>query len=412
MASIKVKFRPSVIVGKEGTIYYQIIHERKVCQLSTSYKVLPSQWDKLYSMLIVPSLLNAESESEFNRLCGCIKMELARLTRIVCKFDKRGVNYTAADVVHEFESGSAEYSLVQYMNSVIISLRQCCKWRTAETYVAALNSFLRFLASMSGGGGAGRANDIMLDNMTPDIIEAYEAFLIGRGNTSNTTSFYMRILRAVYNRAVADGIIDNCNPFRRVYTGIGKTVKRALPQKMLKKIKAMDLSRHPLVDYARDMFMLSFFLRGMSFVDMSFLKKSDLSHGYLSYRRRKTGQLLSIAWTKEMQVILDKYPENPTHYLLPIITKTGINERIAYKNKAYNINNHLKKIASMLGVHMPLTLYCARHSWASMARSKGIPVSVISEGMGHSSEATTRIYLASLDTSVIDKANALIISSL
>ena len=180
----------------------------------------------------------------------------------------------------------------------------------------------------------------------------------------------------------------------------------------MKRIKSLDLSLFPKMDYARDMFLLSFFLRGMSFIDMAFLRKSDLKYGYVTYRRRKTGQTLRIAWTKDMQTILDKYPENPTQDLLPILTKNSINERHAYRNTGYNINRQLKKIAAEAGVNIPLSLYCARHSWASAAKAKGIPISVISEGMGHDSETTTQIYLASLETSVIDKANSLILRSI
>lgn len=132
----------------------------------------------------------------------------------------------------------------------------------------------------------------------------------------------------------------------------------------------------------------------------------------MTYRRRKTGQQLIIGWTQEMQMILDKYPEVSTGYLLPIIRNSGTNERYTYRNVGYNINYNLKKIAQMVGVQIPLTLYVARHSWASAAKAKGIPLSVISEGMGHSSETTTQIYLASLDTSVVDKANSIILKSL
>lgn len=145
---------------------------------------------------------------------------------------------------------------------------------------------------------------------------------------------------------------------------------------------------------------------------MAFLKKSDLKNGYVTYRRRKTGQRLIIEWTKEMQSTLDKYPANESDYLLPVIRKKGLNERCTYRNMGYNINRSLKKIAAMVGVTIPLTLYVARHSWASAAKTKGIPVSVISEGMGHDSEATTQIYLASLDTTIVDRANALILASI
>lgn len=144
---------------------------------------------------------------------------------------------------------------------------------------------------------------------------------------------------------------------------------------------------------------------------MAFLRKKDRADNHVTYRRRKTGQRLDIAWTKEMQSIVEKYPPNPTQYLLPILTNPLSDERIAYRNRASCINRQLKTIARMTNLKIPLTLYCARHSWASAARTKGIPVSIISEGMGHDSEATTQIYLASLETSVIDRANALIIRS-
>ena len=295
-----------------------------------------------------------------------------------------------------------EKRLPHYMHSLISSLQQKGKVRTAETYRTAFNSLRKF------------CNDdrMTLDAITSDMVEAYESSLRARGNTPNTTSFYLRILRAVYNRAVENDIIENRHPFRHVYTGVEKTVKRALPINMIRKIRALDLSRSPRAEFARDMFMLSFFLRGMSFIDMAFLRKSDLSNGYISYRRRKTGQSLKIKWTDDMQRILDRYPENPTPYLLPILTKKGIDERRTYRNTSYNINHQLKKIAVIVNAAIPITLYCARHSWASAARSKGIPLSVISQGMGHDSETTTRIYLTSLETSVVDRANSLIISSI
>ena len=158
---------------------------------------------------------------------------------------------------------------------------------------------------------------------------------------------------------------------------------------------------------------MSFYTRGMSFVDMAYLRKKDLQNGVLSYRRRKTGQLLFIKWEKCMQEIVDKYDTSQSNYLLPIIKPFGdIDERKQYIYAAHNINRCLKIIGKELGLSVSLTLYVARHAWASIAKSKNVPLSVISEGMGHDSEATTRIYLASLDTVAIDKANSMILKSL
>ena len=400
MASIKVKFRPSTVADHEGTIYYQIIHERKVRQLLSDYKVFPSEWDESRSM--VTNSQKSERKAFILSIRERIRWDVERLNKIDKKLDSNGLTYTADDVIDEFNRYANEYSLFNFMESIIVKLKHNGKVRTSETYKSALSSFKKFRQD----------EDIMLDCLTSEIMEAYEAWHKSRGVAPNTISFYARILRAVYNRAVEDDIIENRNPFKHVYTGVDKTVKRALPLPVIKKIKALDLSLNSSLDYARDMFLMSFFLRGMSFIDMAFLKKTDLKNGYVSYRRRKTGQQLIIEWTKEMQMILDKYPENESEYLLPIIRNPGTNERCTYRNMGYNINHNLKKIAKMVGVQIPLTLYVARHSWASAAKAKGIPLSVISEGMGHDSEATTQIYLASLDTSVVDRANSLILKSL
>lgn len=400
MASIKIKFRPSSVTGREGSIFYQIIHARCVRQLLTDYKVFPSEWDERRSALITtPASLRKTTVLAIRE---CVRWDMERLNRICKKMDMRGIEYTSDDVVDEFQRYAREYSLFNFMEGIIVRLRLDDKIRTSETYKSALNSFRTFRCG----------EDIMLDSMDSVVMESYESWLKKRGVAPNTISFYTRILRAVYNRAVEQEIIEKRNLFKHVYTGIDKTVKRALPLAAIKKIKVLDLTFSPVLDYARDMFLMSFYLRGMSFVDMAFLKKSDLKDGYVVYRRRKTGQRLIIEWTVEMQNLLDKYPCNETVYLLPIIRKNEINERSAYRNAGYNINHSLKKIACMVGVSIPLTLYVARHSWASAAKAKGIPVSVISEGMGHNSESTTNIYLASLDTSVVDRANQIILTSL
>ena len=222
----------------------------------------------------------------------------------------------------------------------------------------------------------------------------------------------MRGLRAIYNRAVERGLVVQRNPFKHVYTGIDKTVKRAVPAEVIRQIRDLDLTLNPVMDLARDIFMFSFYTRGMSFIDMAFLKKSDLKNGILSYRRQKTGQQLFIKWEKPMQEIIDKYDTTKTPYLLPIINDMMKDPRRQYKNAEHLTNGKLKKIGKQLGLEIPLTTYVARHGWANIAKNKNIPIATISEAMGHDSEKTTRIYLASLDSSVVDKANSLVLKSL
>ena len=247
-------------------------------------------------------------------------------------------------------------------------------------------------------------------------VERYERWLRARGVTTNTVTFHLRNLRAVYNRSVKKRFIPASfpNPFFHLTVRQTVTRKRALSRETIKRICTADLSAlHPKYSLARDIFMFSFFTRGMSFVDMAYLKKSDVSDSTLTYRRRKTGQTLSVGWEQQMQAIVDRYAtEKATSYLLPLITREDGTERTQYESKMQQVNRHLKKIGQQLGLPIPLTTYCARHSWATIARDRNVPLAVISEALGHDNEQTTRIYLDSIRTSVVDDANRMIIEGL
>ena len=380
MTSIKVKFRPSTVDGKEGGLYFQIIHNRVVRQQNTDYKVFAEEWDAESESVIV-------NGNRSNLLLGIqerLAWDVARLEKVVRSLETERRRFTADDVITMFHKLTKESSLFTFMHGVIAQLKQLGKVRTSETYTATLKSFMAFRDEQ----------DVPLDGITSDMMLMYEAYLKSRDVRMNTISFYMRNLRAVYNRAVEKGLIAQQYPFRHVYTGVDKTVKRAIPIKAIKALKESDLSMKPSLDFARDMFMFSFYTRGMSFVDMAYLKKTDLQNGILTYRRRKTGQELTIKWEK-----------------LPIIKEQG-DERRQYDNALHLVNYRLKELSTMLKLQRPLTMYVARHSWASAAKAKNVPLSVISEGMGHDSEATTQIYLASLETSVVDKANKMILGLL
>ena len=295
-----------------------------------------------------------------------------------------------------------EQSLFHFMQDIITQLKLLNRVRTSETYAATLNSFMKFRDR----------KDILLCEIDSDTMMLYEAWLKRKSVCPNTISFYMRILRAVYNRAVGKKLVEQKHPFKHVYTGIDKTFKRAISLQKIQEIKQLDLSAEKQVAYARDLFLFSFYTRGMSFVDMAFLKKEDLQNGVLVYRRRKTGQLLSIKWEVPMQDIVDKYDTAGTPYLLPLIKANGRDEWRQYKSASHLVNRKLKRVGDLLDLPVKLTMYVARHAWASIAKSKNVSMSVISEAMGHDSEMTTRIYLSTLDTSLVDRANELILQSL
>lgn len=402
MATVKIKIRVSSSSTREGSLFYQVIHNRVARQIRTGYKLYPHEWDTVSMKIVFPSSIGNNRRIYLASLKETLHEDTKRLKSIISHLDRTGNTYKADDVVEKYLSPIDNHCFVSFAHNLIGQLKQVGKRCTADTYTTTVNSFMRFL----------KEQDVPLDEINSDLMMAYETYLKSAGICPNSISFYMRNLRAIYNRAVDKELTVQRNPFKHVYTGIDKTLKRAVSLEVIRQIRDLDLTLHPTLDYARDIFMFSFYTRGMSFIDIAFLKKKDLQNGILSYRRHKTNQQLFIKWEKPMQGLIDKYDTTRTPYLLPIIKNNEKDERTQYKSVAHTINRNLKKIGKQLGLTIPLTTYVARHGWASIAKSKNIPITTISEAMGHDSENTTRIYLASLDTSVVDKANSLILKSL
>lgn len=400
MATVKTKFRASSSSTKEGTLFYQVIHKRVPRQIHTGYKLYPQEWDAENKEIVFPPGIGDNRRNYLVSLKDALRKDIKRLKSIISRLERADGAYTAEDVVESYLSPTDTHSFISFAHTLVGQLKQIGKQYTA--YETAINSFTRFR----------KEQDVPLDEVDSDLMMTYEAYLKSKGICPNSSSFYMRNLRAIYNRAVDKELTEQRNPFKHVYTGIDKTVKRAVPLSVIRQIRDLDLNLHPAMDYARNIFMFSFYTRGMSFIDMAFLKKKDLQNGVLSYRRHKTNQQLFIKWEKPMQELIDKFDTSGTPYLLPIIKNCDNDARKQYKSDAHRVNQSLKKIGKMLGLAISLTSYVARHSWVSIAKSKNIPIATISEAMGHDSENTTRIYLASLDTTVVDKANSLILKSL
>ena len=294
-------------------------------------------------------------------------------------------------------------SFLNYIMGRIDFYKQLGNEQRADRYSRAFEKLRKF----TGG------KDIAFSELTRDRMEMWEAWMKQEGNCMNTISYYNRILRTLYNKAVDDEIIEDTKPFKKCYTGNEKTVKRAIPIAKVKQLAHIDLSdKKKHIQFARDMFMLSFYTRGMSWIDLVTLKKTDIQQGVIVYRRHKTGQKLYIKIEKPMKALFEKYWDDDSDYLLNVIkSNDDRGARREAKNALFRINKALHELGKLIGVQN-LTMYVARHSWASACKASNIPISVISEGMGHDSEETTRIYLAQLDTSVVDKANRKIINQI
>ena len=395
MISVKLKFRASTLADKEGAICIQLIHNRKIKLITTRFRVYPQEWNSKTTSVQINSD-NTERKFHLQSVHLGLRDEMNRIGKLIVLFGKR-TGYTVDEFADYYSQHSFDSMFFPFMEAQITALELSGRRKTAIAYGTAKRSFSCFLAG----------KDINLNKIDANLISDYETYLKNNGLTMNSSSCYMRVLRAVYNQSVNQGLTTQRNPFKKVYTGIDKTIKRAVSEDIIRKLKNCDLEKDKGPVMARDIFMFSFYTRGMAFVDMANLKKENLKNGYITYVRSKTKQMLTIKVEKCMEEIIFRYKETVLDdYLLPIYNKSNLD----YSSHLRTYNKRLKRISELLRLEKPLSSYVARHSWATLAFRKGVAIRVISEGMGHQNENTTRIYLGSLDRSIIDKANALVIA--
>ena len=396
MATIKVKLRPSSVVGRAGTIFYQVTHRRATQQITPNIRLHPDEWDAIGEQVIV-------SVADKSIIQNRIDSDTALLRRIVKDLDSSGVTYSVGDIIKRYKSPECHVFVLDFMKNQIRLMRNANRLGTALNYEKTMKNFAEFLGGVN----------LPFSAITEQLIADYNAFLVQRGMVRNSISFYMRIMRAVYNKAVRQKLVEQSHPFTEVYTGIDRTRKRAISESVISQLYKLKLTEDTPLALARDIFIFSYCTRGMAFVDIAYLKKENIQNGVICYARRKTGQLLSVRIEPSIQRIIDRYSSALSPFVFPILTSTETKQ--AYEEYQIAINNHnrqLRRLSKMLPAGCKLTSYTSRHSWATAARNHNVPISVISQGMGHTSEQTTQIYLTMLENSVIDDANQELIRSL
>ncbi|MFV0420107.1 MAG: phage integrase SAM-like domain-containing protein [Dysgonomonas sp.] len=385
MTTLKFIFRPSVRQGDHrGRLCLRIIHKRQSRQLSLPLQLDRKDWNR-YSQSSYSHAINRE-------------MALIRksIRQIILSLSLQG-EYTAQDVLLRYKTCVAGNSLLGFVGQLSASYARRGQERTARAYLSAVRRLTRFCNN----------KQLPLSRITASLMEDFEQSLLLEGLSRNTISFYMRNLRVIYNKAVQMQQVaeQSQHPFANVYTGIETTRKRALSRSDINHIHDLDLSGKPALDFARRLFFFCFHARGMSFVDMVHLRKSDLRDGILFYRRQKTRQQIEVKLTGELKELIEGFAPQTRNspYLLPIITRQEHNHRRQYESALRLQNKRLSVLGKKAGLNHPLTTHVARHSWASLAKEINTPLAVISESLGHSNQKTTYTYLSSFDRSILDK---------
>ena len=272
-------------------------------------------------------------------------------------------------------------------------LRKEGRYSTAHVYKNALYSFSKFCGTLN----------MSFRQVTKERLRRYGQYLYECGLKPNTISTYMRMLRSIYNRGVEAGSAPYVpRLFHDVYTGVDVRQKKALPIGELRRLLYEDPKSERL-RRTQTIAALMFQFCGMSFADLAHLEKSALDQSVLRYNRIKTKTPMSVevldtakGMINQLRSNQEPIPDCP-NYLFDILcgNKKRKDERAyrEYQSALRRFNNRLKDLARALRLNSPVSSYTLRHSWATTAKYRGVPIEMISESLGHKSIKTTQIYL-------------------
>ena len=396
MASVKLILeRSKVLKNGSYSVVFQIIHRRTRRLIYTPYKVLSEEFNAKEERVIFISN-EIKNKSQVNIITRRLNKQRKSINAHILELESRGIQYNVEDIVSRYRIENDSLSLLGYFDLLIKRKHEMMRFGIMKSYKSTRSSLAKFL----------NYEHTRISDVDFTFVRQYEQYLVGSGITPNTICFYVRNFKSVYNQAIVDGYsLTEKVPFKHVQAKMQKTIKRALDREDLIRVRDLDLGSYKTLTFARDIFLFSFYSRGMSMIDILHLTQKNTEKGILSYRRKKTNQYIEMSITKELSYLIDKY-KNDSEYLFPVFNGADSQElRKMAQASLDKTNRHLKKIGKILQLDIDLTTYVARHSWATQAKQRGVATSIISEGLGHSSEKTTQIYLKAFDRSTLDELN-------
>ena len=397
MATVKLTLERSRAL-KDGSypVVFQIIHRRIKRILYTQYRVQEHEFDleKERIKFISEDVRHMNDVSIINI---SIRRQRKSIERHIDTLSSRKFEFSVSEVATRFQIECDSLSLIGYFDFQIKRKRELNKFGTVRAYEYTRSSVSKFV----------NYSPVRISDVNCVFVSKYERYLAASKISINTTCFHFRNFKSIYNQAIVDGYTEPTqHPFKYIQIKPQKTAKRALDKKSMIRIKKLDLAEKSSLELSRDIFLFCFYSRGMAIVDALNLTHKNIRNGVICYNRQKTNQYIEIIITSDIVELINKY-RTSSRYVFPCLTETEMTEKHYkdYRASMERINRNLKSIGKMLNLEIPLTTYVARHSWATLAKQAGVSLSLISEGLGHTSEKTTQIYLKAFDRRDLDIAN-------
>lgn len=399
MATIKILlFKSKKLKKDKHPVMLRVTKERSRKYFSTGHACTPSQW-------VEDDEIGGRFNSTFPNFRNknkALRKLYWKVDEIIADLEAIGEDWTLQDFGTKLR-GIKPVEVFQYFEEVIGRLDATGKIGNANAYRDAKNALLKFNSN----------KPLQFKTINFGFLTKFEEYLRGKGAMNSTISVYLRTLRALINRAIKE---KKCRkedyPFDeyRISKLKSETFKVALSKEELRRFLQFEPDPNTKQQLSKHLFLFSFFTRGMNFSDIAKLKWENIVDGRIIYHRSKTSKLFSVKINPEIEEIINFYRHHnkDNTYIFPILdlsysTPTEVKNRI--KSGLKRLNKHLKIISNKLEFEKRLTSNLARHSWARLQKKRGTPMSVISEGMGHTSERTTQIYLESFGDEVLDGVN-------
>lgn len=364
-------------------------------QITTKVYVLKKDWDDK-KRVIKSSYQGTESVARLNNYLQKKKSEFQDFLTKLDEQDKLDL-LSVQEIKNLFENKSSSHSFFEYAYKLMEELKISQRIGNARSYKNVIGVLMTYC----------KGKDLKFEQLNLAFLNTFSNKHFEKGNTHGGLAVYMRTIRAIYNKAIKDGLVDeSLYPFKNYTIITKKTAKRAINVVAIQSVIDMNLDSTHILFHARNYFLASYYMRGIPFVDMALLKLENIVNGRIQFFRQKTDKPYNIKITNELNVILEYYLKDKTKqdYIFPIVKYSDpIQQYNGIENARKRYNKKLKEIAKICNIEENLTSYVSRHSFATQAKNLGIPITAISEMLGHENIKTTQIYLDSLPSDMLDK---------
>lgn len=385
---------------KDGTapIHIRVTQNRKSRFIGTGITLPPNAWNTDNQRV----KSNKPSHQDIQLK---IDNQVAELHRRIRKLEALEIDVTLDNLL-ETNGRKINCTIGECLDSTITRLESLGKYGSASKHRSLRSRLSQY-----------RSLNIRMNEIDLTFLRDFEFFLRKIGNTNNSIATKFAIFKAAYNKALSEGLfIQKSNPFSKYKVGSlwTKTRKRAITKEDVQRLAELEIereSRFSYQDFARDIFLFSYYTAGINFTDIASLRYCDIINGRISYSRNKTQKLLSFRLMSKAVEIIEKYSHaehNYDDYIFPILDKRIHISPQQIFNRTHKslqkVNRELKVLGEMIGLQIPLTTYVARHTYATVLKRSGVNLAIISESLGHSDLSTTQIYLDSFENTQIDEA--------